>query len=104
MANHVRKRGDTNRALQVTLTPSSLDLTGATCLFLIRRAGSTAAPASYTPDVSGLTLTYQPVGTEAFVMTAGTYYWEVQITFSNGRIQTIPESGFITIETRQDLS
>lgn len=105
---HVRKRGDTNKPVTVTLsvTSGTLDVsTGVMSILLYVRpsSGATAAEAYTMTASSALVVTYAPTALDTFVTTADTYDVEVQVTFTNGKIQTFPESGTLTIKTTDDL-
>jgi len=104
---HLRKRGDTNKPVTVTLSVSSgtLDVsTGVTSILLYVRPSSGGTAEAYTMTASSaLVVTYQPTAVDTFVSLADTYSAEVEVTFTNGRIQTFPESGTLTIKTAEDL-
>lgn len=104
---HTRKRGDTNKPVTIALsvTSGSLDVSaGVTSITLNVRPASGGTTESYAMTASSaLVVTYAPLLTDTFVATADTYLVEVQVTFSNGRIQTFPEMGTLTIKTTEDL-
>ena len=89
-------QGDVNRPqVQATITDENtgavVDITGATVVMKFRQVGSTTLQATLTGVV-----TDGPNGVCAFEMTSaalsgdpGNYEGEIQITFSNGNIQSV---------------
>jgi hypothetical protein len=104
---HLRKRGDTNKPVVVTLsvTSGTLDVsTGVTSILLYVRPSSGGTAEAYAMTASSaLVVAYVPTALDTFVTTADVYDVEVQVTFTNGKIQTFPESGTLTIKTTEDL-
>jgi len=98
------KRGDTSPALSYALTPTSVDLTGATVVFNMSRRGVTildrqaavVTTATVTPTVS-----YEWVAGNTDNI--GLHLAEFEVTFSNGDIETFPNSDFIQIVVTDDL-
>jgi len=72
------------------LSWAPIDLTGAVVLLRLREVGSTAVTAELTcalvTPASGIVATDFPSGT---LSAAGTYEGEIEITFSDGGIQTV---------------
>ena len=104
---HLRKRGDTNKPVTVTLsvTSGTLDVsTGVTSILLKVTPSTGGTTESYAMTASGaLVVTYAPTASDTFVTTPDTYAVEVKVTFTNGNVQTFPEGGTLTIKTADDL-
>lgn len=102
-------QGDTRPVLVVTLTDTTtglpIDITGATVRLKFREAGASALTATITGSV-----TSGPAGTVVFHWVTeptalngnpGEYQGEVEITFSDGTIQTVYE--ILKFKLRQDF-
>jgi hypothetical protein len=100
-------QGDTRPQLQLTLTEesdgSAIDITSATCRLRFRALGSTTVLDTLTG-----TVTDGPNGVVVFNwnnnslnVDAGDYEGEVEITFSNGQIQTVYD--LIKFKVREDF-
>lgn len=100
------KRGDTRTAIRATLlSPNGnpVDLTGTTVKFIMAdlRGGIKINRAAQVQDaVNGKVLiAFEP----SEVDTAGTYHSEFEVIFGDGRIETYPNSDYLTIEIKPDL-
>lgn len=106
------KNGDTAPAYVVDLqedvdtTPAAIDLTDATSVtFKMRLTGTTGAPAvtgamTVTSAASGrVTYEWAAGDTDA----TGTYDVEFEILWSDGTIETVPNSGYATVIVTDDL-
>lgn len=106
------KNGDTAPAYVVDLqddvdsTPAAIDLTSATSVTMkMRLTGTTGAPAlnaamAITTAASGrCTYEWQAGNTAA----PGTYDVEFEILWSDGTIETVPNTGYLTVEITDDL-
>lgn len=104
------KQNDTSPALEGILRDgfgSPIDITGATVVLNTRlqpggavkvNGGSMGAVGS---AVNGrVKYSWLAADTD----TAGTYEAEIQITFSNGKIRTIPPDGYFTVEVTDDIA
>jgi hypothetical protein len=88
---------DTRPAIVCTITDSTTGavviLTGATVLLKFRSAGSTTLQATVTGAVTdgpnGVVVFYPASAPEMLTGDAGDYEGEIQITFSDGQIQTV---------------
>ncbi len=99
------KRGDTSPALVYTLIPTTIDLTGATVKFQMRtRSGVTIKDVNATvvSVTDPPTLKYQWVSPDTDV--ADLYEAEFKVTYSDGKIETFPNEGFIQIRINEDVS
>lgn len=83
-------------------TWSAINITGATVKLRIRELGSTTVKSTLTCTVTdgsnGVCTTIFPTGT---LDTAGTFEGEIEITFSNGNIQTIYD--LLKLKVRADF-
>ena len=102
------KQNDTSPIIQATLTDSSdaaVDLTGASIRFHMRkyRASSTkVSAAAVIVDEDAGTVKY--VWQAADTNTAGSYQAEFQVTFSDGTIETFPNTDFIQVDIVDDIA
>lgn len=103
------KRGDTGPKFRATLNDADgdpIDLTGAAALFMMRdvnsRAIKVAAGAMTILDAALGRVEYAWV--TADTDTAGIYEAEVQVTFSDGLIETFPNDGHHRVEVVEDVS
>lgn len=106
------KNGDTAPAYVVDLqedvdtTPVAIDLTDASSVTLkMRTTGTTGAPdltaaMDVTTAASGRCTYEWQAGDTA---TAGTYDVEFEIAWSDGTVETVPNSGYLTIIVTDDL-
>lgn len=101
------KRNDTEPSISSILKNSDgapVDLAGATVKFYMRAVGGTAAKVSAAAtvvDASAGSVKYQlTVGDSD---TAGNYYGEFEVTFSDGKIETYPADTYLQIEVIEDL-
>jgi BppU N-terminal domain len=104
------KRNDTKGKFIDTLTLDGLpvNLTGCTIKFLLRRRGrSTGSPETMIRDAAIAgdpqlgQVEYQPVADDVEV--EGIYDHEWQVTFADGKILTVPNQTFNTVEILRDL-
>jgi hypothetical protein len=105
------KRNDTKGKFIDTLTLDGVpvNLTGCTIKFLMRRRGrSTGSPetlvrtAAITGDPTQGKVEYQPVAGD--VDKEGIFDHEWQVTFVDGKILTVPNQTFNTVEILRDLA
>ena len=105
MAVHKIKQGDTARVFQDTLTidGEAMDLTGASVAFVMMNVCSGEAQRGTASIISATagTVRYQPTTTN--VATVGRYRAEWEITYVGGKIQTVPEEGYIDIWIQTQL-
>lgn len=102
------KQDDTSPALLVELTPSDVDITGATgVVFSMRQRGSTtakvnrAAAALVSPaGPASLSYAWDAADTD----TAGEFEGEFEVTRSDGSIETFPNDGYIAIIITGDIA
>ena len=88
---------DTRPALVCTITDdtsgAAINITGATVLLKFRAAGATTLQATVTGTVTdganGVVAFYPASAPEMLTGDAGDYEGEIQITFSDGQIQTV---------------
>ncbi len=100
------KRGDTRHALKAILKDSSgspVDLTGCTVTFCMAPLGQPAV-------VSRAVDIHDTAGGEVWVVFApgetdvsGVYRAEFQVTYGDGRKETFPSGGYISIQILSDL-
>lgn len=100
------KKGDTSPSLIYALTPTSVDLTGATVRFNMRLSGGAtkvnrAAAVIVTPTVAP---TVQYNWTVADTDTAGFYEAEFEITYPGGAVETFPNSDFVRVQITGDIA
>jgi hypothetical protein len=106
------KNGDTSPAYVVDLqddvdtTPTAINLTDAdTVTFKMRLTGTTGAPAvdelmEITTAASGRVTYEWGIGDTA---EPGTYDVEMEIAWSDGTVETVPNSGYMTVIVTDDL-
>lgn len=109
MSDHVRKLGDTNKPITVTLSPETIDLTGSTILSTV--ADSTGAIVfSRAPTVDNMVgAKNSPPKLSTAVLVGdftviGEYSFETRVTFPDGSIQRFPEAGFMRILVKPHLA
>ena len=98
-------KGDTFNGVRFTLSPAT-DLTGATIRTQFRRGGKKNSVSKDLSIGSGITVEYLELGIfvwDSFIMDleVATYYYDVQITFPNGNVNTWVEG---TITVTQDTT
>lgn len=101
------KTNDTSPSLVVSLTDyagSKVNLTGATAQFHMKKYGASTlkvdAAATVTSASNGqVTYDWSASDTD----TAGTYYGEIEITYSDSKVETFPNNGYFTIIINEDL-
>lgn len=106
------KRGDTGAVVQGTLyaddgATQPLDLTTATTVKFIM-ASAPAEPGN--PKVNSPCVVIDAVAgrvdyewVAADVDTTGTYQAEFQVTWADGKVQTYPRAGYLTVTMTEDL-
>lgn len=104
------KEGDTSPAISYTLSPATVELTGATVVFnmtdmngnpVVTRASATVTDvgdgtASGTPTVE---YNWASADTD----TSGVYLAEFEVTYADSSVETFPNSDNITIVITEDL-
>lgn len=100
------KRGDTRTAIRATLlepSGSPANLTGASVRFLMAdlRGQVRIDRAAEVLDATGGVVRFVPEPGDTDV--AGTYRAEFEVTFSDGRKESYPNTGYITVEIIPDL-
>lgn len=100
------KKGDTSPSLVYALTPTTVDLTGATVRFNMRlnggavkisRAAAVVVTQTGTPTVR---YDWQAGDTD----TAGFYSAEFEVTYTGGAVETFPNSDFIGVAITGDIA
>lgn len=102
------KQDDTSPELQATLKDAdgtAIDLTGATVRFHMRQSGSTTAKvdaaATVVTAASGIVkYTWSAADTD----TEGRFEGEFEVTYADGSIETVPNTGYIPIRIRGDIA
>ena len=102
-------QGDTRPAIVCTITDettgNAINITGATVVLKFRPVGSTTLQATVTGTVtSGSTgqVAFYPASTPAMLTgDAGDYEGEIEITFSDGQIQTVYD--LLKFKIREDF-
>lgn len=107
MADFSIKQNDTWPVLAFTLSDAAgtVDLTSATTIRLIMKLGSTTVIGVCDKDANQVT--NRGKGTYTWIAadtaTAGPFRAEFEITWSNGKVETFPNTGYKTIEIVGDL-
>ena len=104
MTPFTMKLGDTSPVLSYVITPTSVDLTGATVVFnmarrgvtILNRAAATVTTATGTPTVA---YTWAAGDTDL----EGLHLAEFEVTFASGAIETFPTGDYIKIKIIDDL-
>ncbi len=102
------KQNDTSPIIAATLKDAdgtAIDLSGATVRFHMRKIGKSAvsvdAAASVTNASQGK-IQYAWSATDT--ATIGTYQGEFEVTYTDNKVETFPNSGYIAIEVTDDLA
>ena len=99
-------KGDTSPSLLYALTPTTVDLTGATVRFnmllnggavKISRAAAVVVTQTGTPTVR---YDWNAADTD----TAGFYSAEFEVTYAGGAVETFPNSDFIVVAITGDIA
>lgn len=98
MARFTIKRGDTAPALRYTLVPETVDLTGASVVFVLER-GARMPARIITASPPVVQYDWQPGDTEH----VGVRRAEFEVTYSDGAIETWPNAGYLLINVVEDL-
>ena len=106
MKPFIIKRGDTSPSLLYALSPTSINLTGATVVFNMKEDGAETnivnrAVAAVETPTGTPTLRYDWIPANTAV--PGTYLGEFEVRYVDGSIETFPNKGFILIEVGEDL-
>lgn len=98
MATFTIKRGDTAPALRYALLPETVDLTGAGVVFIMDGLGR--RPARVTEGRPAVVqYDWQPGDTDQ----AGLRRAEFEVTYSDGAVETFPNSGYLLVQITEDL-
>lgn len=98
MATFTIKRGDTAPALRYALLPETVDLSGASVAFVMDGLGRLPARViSAAPPV--VQYDWQPGDTDR----TGLHRAEFEVTYSDGRIETYPNAGYLLVQISEDL-
>jgi hypothetical protein len=107
MSTFYIKTGDTSPAIRYALDPASVVLIGATVRFHMRqrrsRGGATVKDATAVVVTATGTPTVEYQWDTADTANAGTFEAEFEITYSNGKIETFPNDGFISVKVSEDI-
>jgi hypothetical protein len=107
MADLTVKQNDTRPTLSITLkegspaTPINLTTATSVAFYMKTAAGSLITRAATITSASGgvVSVTFQAADTA----TIGTYNCELQITWNDGGIETVPNNGYFSLEIVDDL-
>ncbi len=98
MATFTLKRGDTAPALRYALLPETVDLTGASVVFVLD--GGERLPARIiTANPPVVQYDWQPGDTDR----AGVRRAEFEVTYPDGAIETWPNAGYLLVSVVEDL-
>jgi hypothetical protein len=107
MSTFYIKTGDTSPAIRYALEPSSVVLTGASVRFQMRqrrsRGGATLIDAAAVVVTVTGTPTVEYQWEAADTANTGTFEAEFRVTYPNGRIETFPNDGFISVKVSEDI-
>lgn len=103
------KQNDTAPSIRATLKDGDdavIDLTDATVRFHMRTIGGTTAKIDsavsiVSPATDGV-VQYDWIAADTD--TIGSFQAEFEVTYSNGRIETFPNSGYIRVEITDDIT
>ena len=99
----VLKRGDTRPAIRATLKSNGapVDLSGASVRFVMVGQGIALTRDAEIVDAANgvVRVVFEPGDTDQ----AGTYHAEFEATFSDGRRETYPSHGYLTVQILPDL-
>lgn len=111
MASFNLKEGDTSPSLLYTLSPATVELTGATVVFNMtdQRGNVKVSRASATvTDVGDGTASGTPTVRYDWVSadtdTSGVYLAEFEVTYADSSVETFPNSDNITVVIMEDLA
>jgi hypothetical protein len=98
------KRNDTSPSIRYALSPTSVDLTGATVRFHMRaRGGATVVYSAASVVTATGTPTVEYDWDAADTDTAGVYEAEFEVTYPVGAIETFPSVGYIRVSIEEDI-
>lgn len=95
------KKGDTSPALRATLRYddcSAVNLTGASVRFHMRQVGSTQVLIDAAAVVVSVAGVVEYRWTSLNTAAVGAYEAEFEVTYADGKIETFPSDGFISVE------
>ena len=98
------KRGDTSPAIRYLLDPATTVLSGATVRFQMRERGGAQvidAPALVITATGQPTVQYNWL--TADTVTAGQFEAEFRVVYTDGTIETFPNSGYIAVRITEDV-
>lgn len=102
------KQNDTSPAMLATLqdaSGSAVNITGGSVRFHMRPVGSTTAKVSTTATiVTASTGSVRYSWASGDTDTVGAYQAEFQVTYSDGKIETFPNDGYIAVEITDDIA
>ncbi len=101
------KTNDTAPQLIVTLTDAAgnkVNLTGATARLHMKKYGASSLKVDAAATIANATTGKVSYDWSALdTDTAGTYYGEIEITYSDSKVETFPNNGYFTIIIHEDL-
>lgn len=97
MATFTIKRGDTAPAIRYSLLPETVDLAGASVVFVLAGDRLPATVVSTAPPV--VEYSWQPEDTAS----PGLRRAEFEITYQDGRIETFPNGEYLLVHVVADL-
>lgn len=98
MATFYIKRGDTAPALRYALLPETVDLTGANVAFVMDGLGRLPAHV-----IEARPAVVQYDWRSGDTARAGLHRAEFEVTYSDGRIETYPNAGYLLVQIGEDL-
>ena len=101
------KRGNTSPAIRYALSPTTVDLTGATVQFQMRAR----RPRGGAPVIDAVAVVVTAAGTPTVeyhwqageTANAGEYQAEFEVTYANGKTETFPNDEFILVKIAEDI-
>jgi hypothetical protein len=97
------KRGDTSPAIRVALEPATIDLTGATVLFQMRRRRGALVVDSAAVVESPLPPIVRYDWADGDTAHDGPFEAEFRVTFADGTTETFPNTKFISVVIGEDI-
>ena len=98
MATFSIKRGDTSPALRYALLPETVDLSGASVVFVMDGLGrAPASVISAAPPV--VQYDWEPGDTDR----TGLHRAEFEVAHPDGTIETFPNAGYLLVQIGEDL-
>ena len=99
MATFTLKRGDTAPALRYALIPDTLDLTGGTVVFNVRRLLDRRPATIVTASPPVVEYQWQTGDLDS----AGLFLAEFEVTYPDGRVETFPPDNSLSVHVMSDL-